>query len=58
MTAPQADTPPPPPPSPPSPPPSVPSESVPSTGRVFASPLARKLAQEKGIDLAVSYCDK
>lgn len=58
-----AAPPPPPPPAPsapaPPPPPATssplpPPPSVAQGGRVFASPLAKKIAQEKGIDLAVS----
>lgn len=33
---------------------SPPAVSSSQTGRVFASPLARKLAKEKGVDLPVS----
>ena len=59
-------TPPPPPPPPPAssaappPPPPMTSASPPpppppaAGGRVFASPLAKKIAREKGIELAVS----
>lgn len=43
--------PPPPPPLPPAAMPSVPSGQPSAPGHVFASPLARKLAAEKGIDL-------
>ena len=59
-----AAPPPPPPPAPsapPSPPPVTPASPTPSPttpvapgGRVFASPLAKKMAQEKGIELTVS----
>ena len=53
-------TPPPPPPPQPSTPQPSPTQSQPSTpaqssssGRIFASPLAKKLANEKGIDLSL-----
>lgn len=36
----------------PSPAPTVAAPAAPKKGRVFASPLAKKLAAEKGIDLA------
>ena len=64
----EATTPPPPPPPPPAssaappPPPPMTSATPPpppppaAGGRVFASPLAKKIAREKGIELAVSIC--
>lgn len=64
----EATTPPPPPPPPPAssaappPPPPMTSASPPpppppaAGGRVFASPLAKKIAREKGVELAVSIC--
>ena len=61
----EATTPPPPPPAssaaPPPPPPMTSATPPPppppaAGGRVFASPLAKKIAREKGIELAVSIC--
>ena len=64
----EATTPPPPPPPPPAssaappPPPPMTSATPPpppppaAGGRVLASPLAKKIAREKGIELAVSIC--
>ena len=63
--APTSAPPPPPPPkpaaaAPPSSPASTAAPSIPSLAtsgdRVFASPLARRLAAEKGLSLQVSYC--
>ena len=42
-----------PPPSPPSPQPAASTQPASSSERIFASPLARKLASEKGIDLGL-----
>lgn len=37
------------------PPPAMPQAPPQLSGRIFASPLAKKLASEKGIDLVVSH---